>query len=418
MNALVWARGNQRDYDIWANAGNEGWDYNSVLPLFKKIEDWEGGESSFHGANGPIHVETARNMHPVGNALIEAAVSYGLPYLPDTNGPDPEGAGPMSLNTLDGKRCSPFTGYLKPVIDHQLLTVITDARVVNLVLEGSNCVGVELFYEGNKLTIKATKEVVLSAGTFETPRLLMLSGIGPRKELQKLGIEVKTDLPGVGKNLQDHPLIASVCFEANESMGAPTHNLLGSAVYARSSKSKLQPDLMIIPAQAALVSPEIGLQYTVPQQAFSLLPTLVKVKSRGFLTMTSSEFNAPLIIQPNLLSDDQDMQAMIAAVELCLDLAAEPALKKLIKSNIVPQSFSSSNELVEFIRNSCQTYFHPVGTCAMGHGTDAVVDSQLRVHGISGLRIADASVMPEITSCNTNAPTIMIAEFAAKLILK
>ncbi|MEP6724456.1 MAG: GMC family oxidoreductase N-terminal domain-containing protein [Bacteroidota bacterium] len=417
INALVWARGNQADYNNWAAAGNRGWDYESVLPFFKKIEDWEGGENSFHGVKGPIHVETAKNIHPVGQALIDAGVSFGLPFLEDTNGPNPEGVGAMSMNTLNGKRCSPFRGYLQPVLNNPMLSVLKNAQVLNLIIEGTHCTGVEFLYEGKKVSIKASKEVILSAGTFETPRILMLSGIGPQTELKGLGIQSKIDLPGVGKNLQDHPLIASVCFEANEAMGSPTHNLLGSAVYAKSSKGKDHADLMIIPAQAALVSPEIGSKYPLPENAFSLLPTLVKVKSRGFLKISSAAYDAPLIIQPNFLSDSDDMEAMVSAVELCLALAAEPTFKKLIKKNIVPEKLGSYAELVGFIKNACQTYFHPIGTCGMGNGIDAVVDNQLKVHGIDGLRIADASIMPQITTGNTNAPTMMIAEFATQLLL-
>lgn len=417
INALVWARGNQSDYNEWAAAGNSGWDYKSVLPLFKKIEDWEGGESSFHGVKGPIHIETAKNIHPVGQALIDAGISFGLPFLEDTNGPNPEGVGAMSMNTFNGKRCSPYTGYLQPVLNNPLLTVLSNAPVLNLTFEGTDCTGVEFLQGGKKISIKASKEVILSAGTFETPRLLMLSGIGPHADLKKLGIESKIDLPGVGKNLQDHPLIASVCFEANEAMGPPTHNLLGSAIYAKSSKSNNHADVMIIPAQAALVSPEIGSKYPLPENAFSLLPTLVKVKSRGFLKMSSTAYDAPLIIQPNFLSETGDMDAMVRAVELCLNLASEPAFKNLIKKNIVPEKLSTHAELVGFIKNACQTYFHPTGTCAMGNGINAVVDDQLKVHGLSGLRIADASIMPQITTGNTNAPTMMIAEFAAQLLL-
>ncbi|WP_374950087.1 GMC family oxidoreductase [Mucilaginibacter sp.] len=417
INAMVWARGNKADYDGWAAAGNKGWDFDSVLPLFKKIEDWEFGETEFHGAGGPIHVETAKEMHRAANALIEAAVSYGIPYLKDTNGLNSEGVGPMSMNTLHGKRCSTFTGYLKPVMNSGNLTVLTNTKVTGLAIQDGQCKGVNFIHDEHYYHIGASSEVILTAGTIETPRILMLSGIGPAEDLSKIGILCSADLPGVGQNLQDHPLIAGLCFETDGPLGQPTHNLLGSALYAKSAQETKTADLMIIPAQGPLVTDEIGAKHKIPEYGFTLLPTLVKVKSRGFLKMETAQFDGPLVIQPNFLADQQDLEALTDAIELCLDLTAQPAFQTIIKNKVTPGRVKNRQDIKDFIRDACGTYFHPVGTCAMGSGAAAVVDNHLRVHGISGLRIADASVMPQITSGNTNAPTIMIAEFAANLIL-
>jgi choline dehydrogenase-like flavoprotein len=205
INALTWARGNRADYDAWAEAGNPGWDFNSVLPLFKKSEDWEGGASAFRGAGGPIHVEHARTLQPVAAALIDAGRSYGMPYLDDINVPEPEGVGPMNLNVRDGTRCSPSRAYLRPVMGNKTLTVLTEAQAVKLALTGTRCTGIEFLLNGKLHSVRAAREVILCTGAIHTPCLLLLSGIGPQDDLERLGIDTVVDLPGVGRNLQDHP---------------------------------------------------------------------------------------------------------------------------------------------------------------------------------------------------------------------
>lgn len=418
INAVVWARGSSGDYDRWAAGGNAGWSYESVLPFFKRIEDWENGETDYHGSGGPIHVETAKGLHSAAQALIESSICYGLSHFADMNGPNPKGAGPMSMNLLDGKRCSSYSAYLKPVMGKENLTVVTNAQVTTLKIAGNSCHGVNFILEGGQHTVIARKEVILSAGAIETPRILMLSGIGCERELAALGIACSVNLPGVGQNLQDHPLLASLCFETAIPLEPPTHNLLGSAVFTRSSQSILESDLMIIPSQRPLVTDEIGSKHTIPQNAFSLLPTLIKVRSKGYVKMLTNLFNGPLAIQPNFLADAFDLEALTDAVEICLELANQPPFRNIIKNRVTPADVRSRNSIKAFIKDACGTYFHPVGTCAMGYGEQAVVTDQLRVHGIEGLRIADASIMPSITAGNTNAPTMMIAEFAAALIIK
>ncbi len=417
INAMVWARGNQDDYNGWASAGNTGWDYHSVLPLFKKVEDWQGGETDFHGAGGPIHVQSPTHFHWIDTSVIEAAKSYGMPYHEDTNGPEPEGVGPMSMSIRNGKRSSPFQGYLKPVLDSKNLTLITGAKVLKLNLNGSRCVGLDFTQNGNVTTVTATKEVILCAGAIDTPRILMLSGIGEANELQRLGIKTKVDLWGVGKNLQDHPLV-SVTYEAKEPLGQLTYNLGGSNLYWKSSPAAPKSDLMLVPIQVGIETDEVSRQYPVPANAFSVFVTLIDVKSRGYLAMKSSAHDGPLEIQPNLVREPEDMTALASAIELCMDLASQPALKGIIKSWITPTKRLNRQGIIAFIKNACSTYFHPVGTCAMGIGKEAVVNPELNVYGVEGLRIADASIMPKIPTANTNAPTLMIGEFAAKLLLK
>jgi len=417
INGLIWARGHKADYDGWAAAGNDGWNYDAVLPLFKKIEDWEEGETDFHGAGGPMRIENAKELHPVASALIEAGVSYGMPYLKDTNGPEPEGIGPMSLNIKNGRRWSTADGYLKPVMGNDKLTVLTGAQVLKLNFTGTNCIGLDFVQNGVEYSVAVSKEVILSAGAIDTPRILMLSGIGDHEELRKIGIKTVVDLPAVGKNLQDHPMIWGLCYEAREPLGPMNYNLSGSDFYWKSDTKLTVPDLMFVPIQIPLVTETIQTLYPPTANSFCILPSLVRPQSRGYLKMVTAKHDGPLTIQPNYLSEQADLDAMIKAVELGMDLASEPALKNIIKKWIAPTQLIDRKSIIEFIKNACSSYFHYVGTCAMGNGKDTVVNSKLKVHGIEGLRVVDASVMPSITTGNPNAPTMMIAEFASNLLL-
>ena len=416
INAMVWARGNKADYDGWAAACNEGWDYESVLPLFKKIEDWDEGETAIHGSGGPIHVERPKKFHPIDSAMIRAAGSYGMPYMKDSNVPEPEGVGPMSMNIDKGRRSSPFSGYLKPVMYQTNLTVLTGAKVLKLHIESEICTGLEFTKDGEIVNVTATREVILSAGAIETPRLLMLSGIGDANELKNVGIESKVDLPGVGKNLQDHPLL-SLTYQFKQPLGDLTYNLGGINLYWKSNPNLKKADLMLIPIQFPILTTEIAAQYNVPENSFSVFVTLIDVKSKGYIRLTSASTDGPLEIQPNLMLDPADFEALIKAMELCMDLAEEPDMAEIIKTWVAPDRRLDRSEIKHFLRDACSTYFHPVGTCAMGNGPEAVVDNRLKLHGIKNLTIADASVMPQIPTANTNAPTLMIAEFAAEVLL-
>jgi len=417
INAMVWARGHRADYDGWAEAGNAGWDFNSVLPLFKKSEDWEDGGSAFRGAGGPIRVERAHELHPVAAAFIDAGRSAGMPYLDDLNVPEPEGVGPMNLNIKGGRRCSPANAYLRPVMGHRNLTVLTEAPAVKLTLIGTRCTGVEFLLDGKLRSVGASREVILCAGAIHTPRLLLLSGVGPHADLEALGIDTVIDLPGVGRNLQDHLWIMGLCFESKHPLPAPNYNLAGSAAFWKSRPALGRPDLMVMPGQVPLVSDEIAARYPIPPNAFVILPCLVGPQSRGYLRLKTADPNAPLEIQPNFLAEQADVEALASGVELGLDLASQPAYRDLIKRWVVPPRRMSREATVAFVRRSCSSYLHPVGTCAMGQGREAVVDVELRVRGALGLRVADASVMPTIPSANTNAPSIMIGEFASRLVV-
>jgi choline dehydrogenase len=259
--------------------------------------------------------------------------------------------------------------------------------------------------------------VILCAGAIHTPRLLLLSGIGPQEELASLGIDTAIDLPGVGRNLHDHVLLSGLCFEAKYPLPPPRHNLAGSVALWKSKPDLALPDLEFLPLQVPYVSDEIAGRHPLPPNVFSLVPCLLRVESRGALRLKTAQHDGPLEIQPNFLAEPADVDALVVGVELGLDLASQPAYRDLIRRWLAPPERRTRGGTVEFIRRSCLSHLHPVGTCAMGSGHDAVVDAELRVRGIEGLRAADASVMPTIPSAPTHAPTVMIGEFASRLLV-
>jgi choline dehydrogenase len=412
INGLIYARGSKADYDSWAAEGNAGWDYASVLPLFKRIEDWDGPASDFHGKGGPIHVERVKNPNYIATALLEAASFYGLPVEDDISGPNPYGAGVLIRNVFHGVRSSAYTGYLMPVLNHPNLTLITGAGVTKLLIEGNKCKGVSYVKDGIESTALASTEVILSAGTFDSPRILMLSGIGDPEELSAIGIQPVHALKGVGKNMQDHPNLA-VLAELNDgySLGL---DLQISTVFAKSSYARVASDLMFISPPFPLTTSAVAQKYAIPPQCFSIMPCLMLNKSRGYVKMVSNSPFGPLEIQPNMLTEGHDLQAMVEGVRMALEFAEQPAFKKIIKQIIGISSLSTDQDIIEYIKLATASYWHVIGTCRMGKDEMSVVDEKLRVHGMEGLRIADASIMPSITSGNTHAPTLMIGEFLAK----
>jgi len=420
INGMLFARGHQMDYDGWSKAGNTGWDYQSVLPLFTKMEMWEGGQSAWHGAHGSIRVERAKELHITDTAFIEAAKSFGMPYLADSNVPSPEGVGPESMNVRDGRRCSSATAYLKPLMyaGKENLTVLTGAKVLKLNFSGTRCTGLSFMVKDRSYSADVTGEVILSAGAINTPRVLMLSGVGPQAELTRLGIPVVANLPGVGQNFQDHPMACGVCFEANRLLPPPNNNLGGSLAFWKSRKEFASPDLMFLNIQVPFVTPAIAAKYSPSPNSFVITPSLVRPQSRGYVRMKTARHDGPMEIQPNFLSEKADREALIDAVEIALQIAEQPAFKAIVKSRVAPAPLDplDRSSIMEFLKDACNSYNHPVGTCAMGTGSDSVVNSRLQVNGIAGLRIADASIMPTITSANTFAPSVMIGEFASRVI--
>lgn len=417
-NAMMWYRGHPSDYDAWRDAGAAGWDFESCLPYFRRAEDWQGGETHFRGAGGPLRIAPSPDLHPVAAAMIEGAVELGIPRIEDPNGETNEGAAPANFNIVDGKRWSSVTGYLLPVADNPRLTILTGSLAISLVLEGTRCVGLRHLVEGDVVETRASSGVVLALGAFDTPRLLMLSGIGDPHELKRLGIRPVLALSGVGRNLQDHPLVQAVVFRARSALGSTRDNGGGSMLNWKSRPDLSKPDIHAFPVQGNSAEPAIRARYDTSGEVFSLGAGVMHSRSVGHVRLLSAEPGGPLEIQPNYLADPADRAAIKIAVTAMLDLAATKAFAEIAEGLVAPDRRISGAELEDFIRDGCSTFFHPVGTCRMGSDEDAVTDSRLRVRGIEGLTISDASVIPIIPTCNTHAPVTMIGERAADFLLE
>jgi len=416
INALIWVRGAPSDYDAWAQQGAPGWSWSQVLPYFKKAEDWQLGATELRGAGGPLRCELPESPHAIASGLVEAARSLGLPSVEDVNGPTFAGGSLANLNIKDGTRHNTARAYLRPAMSRGNLTVLPGTQALRLIFEGKRCVGVETDAAGTRRTFRARQEVILSAGAIDTPRLLLLSGVGNATALRSLGIPVVAELKGVGRNLHDHPLLMGVNFEALNPVPPHRNNCGGSQVLWKSQSGLNVPDIMVVPIQVPYASPEVSALFPMPKNAFALTPGLLQPESRGQLRLLSAMPNGPLEIQPNFLTERADLEALMRAVGFCLDLGAQPVFRPLVTRPASPSRRLEAQELEEFVRLSCSSYFHPVGTCRIGSDSLAVVDPQLRVHGLSRLRIADASVMPRIPSSNTHAPSVMIGERAADFI--
>jgi choline dehydrogenase len=417
INAMIWNRGHPADYDAWQTAGATGWSFSEVLPYFKRAEDWEGGADAYRGAGGPLRVERSHDPHPIALAMLEAAASLGFAVLDDHNGASNEGAALANLNAIGGLRWSVARGYLRPAMDRPNLTVLTQSHAIAFGVERGRCVSVTHLLDGVPTVTRAAHEVILCAGAIDTPRLMFMSGVGDAAEVRRLGVPVICDLPGVGRNLQDHPLLMGINFVAKLPLGPGRDNGGGSILNWKSRSSSRVPDLHAFVAQNPHAGPEIARDYRVPEDCFAISAGLMRSESRGYLRLASAEPGSPIEIQPNFLQERSDLEALIDCIEVCMDLGATPAYAALCERPASPDRRLSRHEREVFVRNACSTFFHACGTCAMGSAGHSVVDPLLRVRGIEGLRIADASVIPVIPSCNTNAPVVMIAERAADFIL-
>ncbi|MCX5480980.1 GMC family oxidoreductase N-terminal domain-containing protein [Kaistia geumhonensis] len=414
--ALHWYRGHAADYDAWAAAGATGWSFDACLPFFRRIEDWEDGETSLRGADGPMRIERSRDPHPLAWAMIEGAAELGIPIIDDPNGASNEGAALANLTQSGGRRWSAATGYLHAGRPLANLTVLTRSLALRLTFAHGRCTGVHHLV-GDRVTETAARvEVILSLGAIDTPRLLLLSGIGNSAALGRLGIDTVADLHGVGANLQDHPMIRAVNFRARAPLGPIRDNGGGSVINWRSRPGLARPDLTAICFQRASAVPELAADYDLTGDVFAIAPGLMESRSKGHLRLLESGPGGRMEIQPNFLSHPDDLEALVTAVDFAMDLVETSAFAKLFASYLAPGRRLDRAETVDFIRTTCTTYFHTCGTCRMGTDDEAVVDPELRVRGIEGLRIADASVIPVIPSCGTMAPTLMIAERAADFI--
>jgi len=420
INAMVWTRGMQRDYDGWAKDGAKGWAFADVLPIYKSQEDWEGGANSWRGTGGPIHIRRPKNPHPTAPTFIDAARQMGMPILDDVNGPMVPGAGYINMNIAgDGTRVSAARAFLRPALSRPNLTLLLNTNVVKLNFKSTRCVGVKLVTEGATKDLAADKEVILAAGSINSPKLLMLSGVGDSKALRSLGIDVVENLPGVGENLQDHVLVSGVVFKYKGKM--PDRPADSNAVEAEaylSSGPSSDTDINLVLEQLPAVTPETAARFgKPPADAFTIAPALVQPTTRGTVRLASNNFQDAAMIDGNYLSTDHDFAAIVRAIEAARELGNQHAFDSVRETELIPGPKATPEEIRELARLASASFGHAVGTCKMGVDKLAVVDPQLRVHGLAGLRVADASVMPRIITGPTNAPTHMVAGRAAKLIL-
>ncbi|MFA3789883.1 GMC family oxidoreductase [Aliiglaciecola sp. SL4] len=439
INAMCYIRGDQKDYDDWQAQGAQGWDWQSVKPYFIKSERQQHGASDNHGDQGLLHVNDLRHTNKLSRSFVKSAQQVGMPILEDFNLKEREGLGFYQVTQVNGQRCSSAKGYLKPALDRPNLTVLTHAQVEQIVIEDNLATGVKLHHKGQSIHLKAKREVLLSSGAINSPQILMLSGIGPKAHLAEHGIETLVDLPGVGQNLQDHldAIVQQRC-EAKESyavalpslpryiksvfqyvfgrQGLMTSNIAEAGGFAKSKLATDRPDLQYHFLPAILLnhgrSTAFGYGYGV--HVCCLYP-----KSVGEIRLASSDPLEPAVIDPNYLTHPDDIAVMIDGVRKARDILATSEFAQYGAREIGPGiAAQSDEEILTYLRKRAETIYHPIGTCKMGSVEDpmAVVDSQLNVKGLTGLRVIDASVMPSLVGGNTNAPTIMIAEKAADMI--
>jgi len=411
LNAMIWARGIPADYDHWAYLGNSGWAWRDVAPVFRRMEDFDCGADEVRGAGGPVHVLSRYRPDPIHESFVKAAQEIGIPANPDYNAAAPDGISYVQFTIKDGRRVSAATAYLHPILHDPLLTVLTSAHVRSLEFAGSRCVGVRWERHGQTQRTRAAREVVLCAGAIESPALLMRSGIGEHRHLREHGIGVLEHLPGVGANLQDH-LLVPVIFSTDRSPGRPSAGLSPAQTHLfwRSRPGLLGPDIQPLHFPLPMYLPGMS----GPPSGFTLQAGMIRPVSRGTVRLGGPSPTDPLCIDPQTLACGTDMDAIVAAAELCRELGNASTLTgEWGARELYP---GSGADLRAYVRATVATYHHQAGTCAMGRYPQSVVDDRLRVYGMDGLRVADASVMPDVPSGNTNAPAILIGERAADFI--
>lgn len=414
INFMFYIRGNHHDYDHWQELGNPGWSYQDVLPYFKKSEHSSRGASEYHGVDGELSVTDLIAPAVISQRFIDAAVALGYEYNPDFNAMQQEGAGPYQVTIKDGKRHSAAAAFLMPILQRSNLTITTGALVTRLLFEGTRAVGVEYMHHSQLYQVRVNREVILSAGAFDSPKLLMLSGIGDAAHLQALGISVVVDLPGVGQNLQDHILVP-VAYQATQNLHPASTSSIGEAGLFLHSEgnSEATPDLQFFFGPNLFVPPG----YAHSDWAFTGVVSLTRLQNIGSVSLRSPNPKDAPMFRMNYLQSQSDVKKLVAGIKLMRQLFQTSAFDEFRGKEIAPGADVQSDEaLVAYIRDTGSTVWHPVGTCKMGTDPMAVVDPELRVHGVEGLRVVDASIMPTITTGNTNAPTIMIGEKAADLI--
>src|SRR5919201_543406 len=434
MNAMLYVRGRPLDYDLWESQGCPGWGWNDVRPFFLRAENNERGASEHHAVGGPLNVADERSPRKLTGRFLAAAEAAGIPRIDDYNGPEQDGAALVQVTQRNGRRWSSADAYLRPHTGRQNLEVVTRAQVLRVELENGRAVGVRYRdRRGREQLARAEREVVLAAGTIGSPQLLMLSGIGPADHLREVGVPVAHDLPGVGQNLHDHPYVVCIWESVvGESLyGADKPGPLLEWIARRSGPltSTVAEAFAFVRSRPGLPAPDLQYHFApayfndngfdeLDGHAFTFGPVLVSPRSRGRLWLRSANPDDKPHILTNSLTEPEDVQALVAGVKLAREIAASGPLAEAAAREIFPgpEVGDSDEELAEDLRRRVELIYHPVGTCKMGSGDDAVVDAELRVRGVEGLRVADASIMPVIPGGNTNAPAIMVGERASDLI--
>jgi choline dehydrogenase len=439
INGLLYVRGQHEDYDRWRQHGNSGWGYDDVLPYFKKAENQQRGADDFHGVGGPQPVSDLGHPDPLSAAFIDAAAETGLPVNPDFNGASQEGAGFFQTTTRGGRRASTAVAYLRPAKSRSNLQVETAALAQRIPFEGRRARAVEYRQGGVLRTARARKEILVSGGAYNSPQLLQLSGVGPAELLKQHGIDVVLDAPGVGNDLQDHLQVRLVtrCAQRvtlNDILNHPVRRIMAGARYAVFRTGPLTiaagTSGAFFKTNPRLASPDVQIHFLPFStdkmgeklhsfSGFSASVCQLRPESRGSLRIRSADPTAPPEIRINYLAIETDRTAFVEGIKILRKILAAPALKPFVAEEVEPgPKISSDEEILNFCRQRGSTVYHPTSTCRMGNDPLAVVDQRLRVRGIEGLRVVDASIMPDLMSGNTNAPTIMIAEKASDMILE
>ncbi len=419
INAMAYVRGHKNDFDYWASeAGDDAWNYDSVLKIYKRIEDWQGPDDpAYRGKGGLFYVQSAPDPNPIAPAMVKAAASVGIPAYADHNGKMMEGPGGCAIANVaikDGRRQSVFLNYLQPIMDQPNITVLTSADVQKLTFKGASVTGVVVRHAGGTQTIAANREVVLSAGAINTPRILMLSGIGDEDVLKQAGVPVAHKLPGVGKNFRDHVLLSGCIWEYKKPL-APRNNLAEATLFWKSDSRLDTPDLQPFQIEVPYASEVTGKQFKMPKAGWTIAPGLVRPESHGTVSIRSADPSEDPIIDGRHLTDPKDVKALIRAVEISREIGNSAEMRPFVKREVMPGPLKGA-ALVDFIRNSATTYFHQTCTCRMGKDEGAVVDAQLKVRGLDNLRIADGSIMPRVTTGNTMMPCVIIGERMSEIL--
>ena len=438
VNGLVYIRGAAADFDRWALAGNRSWSYAECLPFFKKSESWSGGASShFHATSGPLQVSRMGELHPLTQAFIDAGIELGYPSNPDFNGVGQEGFGRFDSTTGNNRRSSSSSAFVSPVVSRRNLTVLTRAHVTRVVLQNGRAVGVEYRKNGHRHSLRCDGEVILSAGSIASPQLLQVSGIGNPDHLRSVGVEARHELQGVGQNLQDHiamtvltrstepislypltkPIRAAIALAQYMLLnsGPAAASLFEAGAFVRTDPRLKEPDVQYCISRVMYC--DHG-RSVIHEHGYTIDFNISRPRSRGSIAIKSSDVTDRPIIQPNYLQDSDDLRILREAVKICREITSQNALAKYSASEFAPgSSVKTNSEIDDYIRGNAGSNYHPVGTCRMGSDQMAVVDDRLRVRGLEGLRVVDASIMPTIVSGNTNAATVMLGERGSDFIL-